>query len=109
MKKVFIKGSQFKGVTEISVVQHMHFFKPKDLTRTSMTLLMVPIEVQAIKGEALLDTGCTFTLMQLQHWQKFTLPMDKLLLCPEQAFVLADGKTHGTLGRTQLTYLWNNA
>ena len=33
-------------------------------------LLVVPIETRGLQGEAVLDTGCTFTLMQKSLWQK---------------------------------------
>ncbi|KAL6479926.1 hypothetical protein MHYP_G00109590 [Metynnis hypsauchen] len=72
-------------------------------------LLVVPIETRGIQGEAMLDTGCTYTLMQSSLWQKMARDGETLSTGDPLTFVLADGKSHQAKGKTQLVYTWHGA
>ena len=91
-------GQEHKGA------QHMIIAKA-----VTPTLLVVPIETRGLQGEAVLDTGCTFTLMQRSLWQKMARSGDSLITEDLLHFVLADGKSHQAEGKTHLAYTWHGA
>ncbi|KAI4882103.1 hypothetical protein NFI96_000099 [Prochilodus magdalenae] len=72
-------------------------------------LLVVPIETRGLQGEAVLDTGCTLTLMQKSLWQKLVKVGEKLSTGDPLNFVLADGKAHRAEGKVQLAYTWHGS
>lgn len=51
--------------TELKETHHVAVAKAK-----VPALLVLPIETRRFRGEAVLDTGCTLTLMQMSLWQK---------------------------------------
>ena len=66
------------------------------LTKTETpALLVVPIETRGLQGEAVLDTGCTFTWRQKSLWQNIVKVGEKLSTGDPLNFVLADGKCTG--------------
>lgn len=93
-----------KKAADISVLQHVKRSRPECEHHVKPTLLVVQIAVRDMHGPALLDTGCTFTLLKKQLWNQVQRPEDTLIPCEDQAFVLADGQTHGSLGKVRLAY-----
>lgn len=95
-----------KKPAEVSVVNPEEKIKVQPLPKLS--LLVVNIETRGFHGPALLDTGCTFTLMQETLWRKISRPGEVLDSAHNQKFSLADGQSHRALGRIQLTYLFHD-
>ncbi|KAL6477524.1 hypothetical protein MHYP_G00133590 [Metynnis hypsauchen] len=54
------------------------------------------------KGDAVLDTGSTYTLMQESLWGLIARKDEDLLRCGNQAFIMADGQESKALGKFPL-------
>ncbi|XP_028286092.1 uncharacterized protein LOC114451563 [Parambassis ranga] len=70
-------------------------------------LLVVQVETRGHGGEAVMDSGCTFTLMKNSLWQQLTRWGERLEAGANRPFVLADGKAHTAIGMVKLAYLWH--
>ncbi|KAL6485997.1 hypothetical protein MHYP_G00053890 [Metynnis hypsauchen] len=66
------------------------------------SLLIVPIQIRGAKGDAVLDTGSTYTLMQESLWGLIARKDEDLLRCGNQAFIMADGQKSKALGKFPL-------
>ncbi|KAL6461592.1 hypothetical protein MHYP_G00297360 [Metynnis hypsauchen] len=66
------------------------------------SLLVVPIQIRGAKGDAVLDTGSTYTLMQESLWGLIARKDEDLLRCGNQAFIMADGQESKALGKFPL-------
>ncbi|KAI4881414.1 hypothetical protein NFI96_007028 [Prochilodus magdalenae] len=73
----------------------------------SPPLLKITIAVRGFLVEAVLDTGCTYTLMQKQIWDAMDRPGEPLTKKLNRSFILADGKIHTPEGKVQLSYEWH--
>lgn len=85
-------SSNRKG--HLSVVQNEAFL---------MMQLVVPV-VRSVKCQMLLDTGCSFTLMQDHLWRCICKSNETLKPCADHTFVLADGRIKHAIGRVQLVF-----
>ena len=72
-------------------------------------LLVVPMETRGYTGEAVVDTGSTYTLMQNSLWQQLTRPGERMVIGEDRPFVLADGKAHTAMGMVKLAYVWHGS
>lgn len=68
----------------------------------SPSLLVIPIEIRKAKGDAVLDTGSTFTLIKESLWRQIAQPGESLQNCDSQAFVMADGQESRAIGKIPL-------
>lgn len=68
-----------------------------------MMQLVVPV-VRSVKCQTLLDTGCSFTLMQDHLWRCICKPNETLKPCADHTFVLADGRIKHAMGWVQLVF-----
>lgn len=88
------------GAHKADVGVHRHAVRPRgQYDLPGPTLLVIRISVRDVGMTALLDTGCTYTLLKNKLWQQVKRPGETLTPCKEQTFVLADGQTHGALGK----------
>lgn len=89
------------GAAELSVVQHQSYNKQQH------NLLLVPITIRGRQGEAVLDTGSTFTLMKESLWRQVTSAEEGFLPVERQRFVMADGTVHQALGKKTIHLDWH--
>ncbi|KAL7841255.1 hypothetical protein SRHO_G00249460 [Serrasalmus rhombeus] len=73
----------------------------------TLQLLKIAIAVRGFQLEAVLDTGCTYTLMQKQLWEAMERLGESLTKDVTRSFILADGKVYTPEGRVQLSYEWH--
>ncbi|KAK7895603.1 hypothetical protein WMY93_020928 [Mugilogobius chulae] len=66
------------------------------------SLLVVPIRLRGSKGDAVLDSGCTYSLMSLSLWK--SVKKDGEVLAPSEIpkFVMANGQENKALGKATL-------
>lgn len=67
-------------------------------------LLVVPVAIRGISGDAVVDTGCTFTLMRRNLWEKIKKEGETLTPGLEQRFVMANGQESTAMGKTTLLF-----
>uniref|UniRef100_A0A3P9KHT1 ribonuclease H n=1 Tax=Oryzias latipes TaxID=8090 RepID=A0A3P9KHT1_ORYLA len=96
-KKSQDKGSLKKNTEFINLVN----------PRSPQNLLYVPIEIRGKQCCGVFDTGSTFTLVRHSQWLKLTQRGETLCPSNNQSFAMADGKTHGAMGKIQLLYRWH--
>ena len=90
------------GAAELTVVQHQTH-RDKD----QQGLLLVPITIRGMQGDAVVDTGSTFTLMKQSLWRQVTAADENFLPAERQRFVMADGTTHQALGKKTICLDWH--
>ncbi|XP_051787189.1 uncharacterized protein LOC127529004 [Erpetoichthys calabaricus] len=72
------------------------------LVQATLPLLVLPIQVRGVTGEAVVDTGSTYTLMKYSLWEKLKVPHEQLRGSAKVKFFLADGRAHGARGRVPM-------
>lgn len=63
------------------------------------------METRGYRGEAVMDTGSTYTLMQNSLWQQLARPREQMVQVEVPPFVLADGKSRTAMGMLKMTYV----
>ncbi|XP_076143536.1 uncharacterized protein LOC143125720 [Alosa pseudoharengus] len=72
------------------------------------TLLVMPLAIRGSKGDAVLDTGCTYSLMCRTLWNNIKKTGEAL--CEEhQKFVMANGQESKAVGKATLLLTLNDA
>ncbi|XP_036066205.1 uncharacterized protein LOC118598098, partial [Oryzias melastigma] len=90
-----------KGAVGVTVVQQ-RLVKNKD-----PNLLIVPISIRGFEGEAVVDTGSSFTLMQDTLWKQVSREEENFQPSEKQRFVMADGTVHQALGKKTVGLEWH--
>lgn len=70
-------------------------------------LLKVVVGIQGHQVEAIVDTGCTFTLMQKHLWETLARPGKQMQTNHNRSFALADGQTHVSEGKVPMAFEWH--
>ncbi|KAL2083767.1 hypothetical protein ACEWY4_021540 [Coilia grayii] len=91
-----------QGAADLSVVKHQTGKKEHGL-------LLVPINIRGKHGEAVVDTGSTFTLMKNSLWQQVALAEEAFHPAERQRFVMADGTIHQALGKKTICFDWHGS
>ena len=65
-------------------------------------LLVVPIRVRGSEGDAILDSGCTYSLMNTALWNNLRRAGETLSVSEVPRFVMANGQESTALGKTNL-------
>ena len=60
--------------------------------------IMLPMLLKSYHCWSLLDTGCTYTLVQESLWRRLKGPSEGLKSCHNGAFMLADGQINNAIG-----------
>ena len=72
------------------------------------TLLVVPVAIRGSRGDAVLDTGCTYSLMSSTLWTNIK-KAGEALGSECQRFVMANGQESKAVGKATLLLTLNNA
>jgi hypothetical protein len=102
LKKIQDKGPSKEAKKHADVVTVVQLGR-----KSPMELLYVPVGVRGKQCHAVFDTGCTYSLMQESLWLELVREGEQLTPTDNQSFALADGKTYGAVGKTQMVYLWH--
>ncbi|XP_077053567.1 uncharacterized protein LOC143704722 [Siphateles boraxobius] len=66
------------------------------------TLLVVPITIRGSSGDAVLDSGCTYSLMRKTLWNNIKKTGESLSASEIPKFIMANGQESKAIGRTTL-------
>lgn len=72
------------------------------------TLLVVPVAVRGSRGDAVVDTGCTYSLMSSRLWESIKKNGESLCSTGSQKFVMANGQESRAIGKVFLLLALNN-
>ena len=100
------KGSKKSSGKGVQVV-HADVTMVQQELEEPMSLLFVPIATRDVGFDAVMDTGCSYTLMRRSDWQRICRAGEQLVKCEDRKFVLADGKQHQAVGKVKLIYDWH--
>ncbi|KAL0173712.1 hypothetical protein M9458_029680 [Cirrhinus mrigala] len=73
-----------------------------------MSLLGVPVKVNAQEVKAVIDTGSTFTLMQEKEWYQLKGKAQSVITSIPQRCIMADGTIHQTRDLQKIHYQWHD-
>ena len=66
------------------------------------TLLVVPIGIRGLQGDAVLDSGCTYSLMSRTLWSSIRKAGENLGASEIPKFIMANGQESQAIGKTVL-------